>query len=140
MSAPRGGPEFLALSPPRSTARPPIGASDAPHGRRAGLARSVAIFKEASNNQVYNQTVQADGAAPSVAYELIGSSGNLIEDSRALSAFAVHIRATADRPTTSSRASRCRTRSAAPWTRPRACRSPARRARRSAAASRAVAL
>jgi parallel beta-helix repeat protein len=41
-------------------------------------------FKEASNNQVYNLSVRAEGGRPSVAYDFAGSSGNLVADSEAV--------------------------------------------------------
>lgn len=41
-------------------------------------------FKEASNNQVYNLSVRAEGGRPGVAYDFASSSGNLIMDSQAV--------------------------------------------------------
>jgi parallel beta-helix repeat protein len=51
-------------------------------------------FKEASDNQVYGLTVRAAGGRPSVAYEFMSASRNLIEDSEAIEAASYDIRAT----------------------------------------------
>jgi parallel beta-helix repeat protein len=50
-------------------------------------------FKEASNNYVYKLTVRADRGRPSVGYDFMSSSGNLIVDSQAANPSDYDIRA-----------------------------------------------
>lgn len=52
-------------------------------------------FKEASDNHVYGMTVRTEGGRPSVAYELMGSSRNVIADSQVTAPSGYDIRATA---------------------------------------------
>ena len=51
-------------------------------------------FKEAFNNYVYNLSVRADGGRPSVAYDFMSSSDNLVVDSQAMKPGDYDIRAT----------------------------------------------
>ena len=51
-------------------------------------------FKEASDNQVYRMTVRTEGGRPAVAYDLLGSSRNLIADSQVTAPSDQDIRAT----------------------------------------------
>jgi parallel beta-helix repeat protein len=50
-------------------------------------------FDGASNNEVYNMSIQEQGGSPSNAYEFNQSSGNTIVDSEALNPVDYHIRA-----------------------------------------------
>jgi parallel beta-helix repeat protein len=50
-------------------------------------------FKEASNNYVYNLSVRGDGGRPSVAYDFMSSSDNLVMDSQAVKPADYDIRA-----------------------------------------------
>jgi Right handed beta helix region len=50
-------------------------------------------FEGASNNEVYNMSVQEQGGRPSNAYEFNQSSGNTIVDSEAIDPVDYHIRA-----------------------------------------------
>ena len=51
-------------------------------------------FKDASDNQVYRMTVRTEGGRPAVAYELLGSSRNLVADSQVTAPADHDIRAT----------------------------------------------
>ena len=93
-------------------------------------------FKEASDNHVSRMTVRTEGGRPSVAYELMSSSRNVIADSQVTRRWTTTSAPPRARPTMSSRASPCRPGSTAPSTRARACASPTAAAPPSPAGSR----